>query len=160
MNHFLNPNPFKASYFKSVFCLSLIAFMNPSAAQDASVYVSPFDMGRTLSNIYFSIDKNGFSYVNTLKEKSDNFDKDQFKGNVQIVTFETSEVSRLIACEPTAALEFPLRIIVWEEENDIYLAYINPIFYKRRHFISGCDEVIKDLNKSLIRVINDAIRTQ
>ena len=160
MNQFLKTKPFKASYIKIVFCFLSLASASIVHGQDASVYVSPFDMGRTLSNIYFSIDKNGFTYVNTIKEKSDNFEKDQFKGSIQIVTFETSEVSRLIACEPTSALEFPLRIIVWEEENDIYLAYINPIFYKRRHFISGCDEVIKDLNKSLIRVINDAIRSQ
>ncbi len=160
MSQFLMPNTFKASYLKIVLCFILAGALSSASAQDASVYVSPFDMGKTLSNIYFSIDKNGFTYVNTIKEKADNFEKDQFKGTIQIVTFEASEAAQLIACEPTAALEFPLRIIVWEEENDIYLAYINPIFYKRRHFISGCDDVIKELNKSLIRVINDAIRKQ
>lgn len=129
-------------------------------SQDATVYVSPHDMGKTLSNLYFSIDKNGFSYLSTNKIKAQAKNSDQFDGRMQIVDFDSNLAERVIACEPTSALEFPLRIIVWEEEGDIYLAYVNPIFFKRRHFVSGCDDVIQELNKKLIRVVNDAIRTQ
>ncbi|MFY0627352.1 MAG: DUF302 domain-containing protein [Reichenbachiella sp.] len=149
----------RAGFF-SILCFIMMLTASKLKAQDASIYVSPFDMGKTLSNIYFSIDKNGFTYVNSVRERSSSFAKDQFDGKVQIVTFDTKEVGKIIACEPTAALEFPLKVIVWEEEDDIYIAYINPIFYQRRHYIFGCDDVIAELNKSLIRVVNDAIRNQ
>lgn len=150
---------FKASYIVIVVLATMCSPIRLSA-QDATVYVSPFDLGKTLSNIYFSIDKNGFHYITTTKEKANPSNGDQFDGRVQVITFEAKEMAAILACEPTVALDLPMKIIVWEEENDIYIAYTNPVFYKRRHFIHGCDEIIQGLTRSMIRVVNDAIRTQ
>jgi hypothetical protein len=80
------------------------------------------------------------------------------KANIKLVTFTSDEVIKLAACEPTAMLDMPLKILIWEEQGDTFIACTNAINYKRRYKITSCVEVLSDINKSLIRIINDAIR--
>jgi len=129
-------------------------------AQDVTVYKSPHSLDNTISKLYFSIDKNGYSYLNTQEYKANpRGTEDGFRGRIQVISFETDEVSRLVSCEPTALLEVPFKILVWEEGDDTYIAYINAMNLKHRYMIHHCDEVIHEINKALIRIVNDAIRT-
>lgn len=129
-------------------------------AQDVTVYNSPHDLDDTISKLYFSIDKNGFSYLNTSEYKSSSRGVDaKFKGRIQVISFETEDVGKLAACEPTAMLDMPFKILVWEEGDDTYIAYTNALHLNQRYMIRGCDDLIHNINKSLIRVVNDAIRT-
>lgn len=129
-------------------------------AQDVTVYNSPHDLDDTISKLYFSIDKNGFSYLNTEEYKaSPRGSNGVFKGRIQVISFETDEVSRLASCEPTVMLEVPFKILVWQDEEDTFIAFTNAMNLKHRYMIRGCDEIIHEINKSLIRVVNDAIRT-
>lgn len=128
--------------------------------QDVTVYNSPHDLDDTISKLYFSIDKNGFSYLNTTEYKSSSRGVDgQFKGRIQVISFETEDVGRLAACEPTAMLDMPFKILVWQEGDDTYIAYTNALHLSQRYMIRGCDNLIHSINKSLIRIVNDAIRT-
>ena len=144
--------------FVVAFLSLLLSNILQSYAQDATIYVSQFDMGKTMSNLLFSIDKNGFTYLDTERRKAESDLTEGYSGRVQVIKFEDASMNRIIGCEPTAALDFPMRIIVWEEQGDIFIAYLNPIFLKRRYHVEGCDEFIQDLNKRMIRVVNDAIR--
>lgn len=136
----------------------IIGFM--SQAQDVTVYNSPHDLDNTISKLYFSIDKNGYSYLNTLEYKASSRGSDgTFKGRIQVISFETDDVGKLASCEPTAMLDMPFKILVWQEGDDTFIAYTNAIHLKHRYVIRGCDQVVHDINKVLIRVVNDAIRT-
>ncbi|SMD38922.1 Uncharacterized conserved protein, DUF302 family [Reichenbachiella faecimaris] len=129
-------------------------------AQDVTVYNSPHNLDNTISKLYFSIDKNGFSYVNTQEYKSNPRGlEDGFKGRIQVISFETDDVVRLAACEPAALLDVPFKILVWEEGDDTFIAFTNAMNLKHRYVIRNCDEVIHEINKALIRIVNDAIRT-
>ncbi|MEO9964513.1 MAG: DUF302 domain-containing protein [Reichenbachiella sp.] len=129
-------------------------------AQDVTVYNSPHNLDNTISKLYFSIDKNGFSYLNTTEYKTSSRGVDgTFKGRIQVISFETEDVGKLASCEPTAMLDMPFKILVWQEEDDTFIAFTNAIHLNQRYMIRGCDELIHSINKSLIRVVNDAIRT-
>lgn len=129
-------------------------------AQDVTVYNSPHNLDNTISKLYFSIDKNGFSYLNTTEYKSTTRGVDaNFKGRIQVISFETEDVGRLAACEPSAMLDMPFKILVWQEEDDTFIAFTNAVHLRQRYMIRGCDQIIHNINKSLIRVVNDAIRT-
>ena len=129
-------------------------------AQDVTVYSSPHDLDNTISKLYFSIDKNGYSYVNTQEYKTNPRGLEGgFKGRVQVISFETDDVVRLAACEPTALLDVPFKIVVWEDGDDTFIAFTNAMNLKHRYVIRNCDDVIHEINKSLIRIVNDAIRT-
>lgn len=129
-------------------------------AQDVTVYTSPHNLDNTISRLYFSIDKNGFSYLNTQEYKANPRGLENgFKGRIQVISFETDDVVHLVACEPTALLDVPFKILVWEEGDDTYIAFTNAMNLKHRYVIRNCDEVIHNINKALIRIVNDAIRT-
>lgn len=131
-----------------------------SKAQDATVYVSPHDIDKTLSNIYFSIDRGGHNYLTTRHVKSQrSADTISYTGKLAIVEFEIKDFNKIISCEPTVALENPMKIVIWEEDDDVYIAYTSPHVYKRRYFLSGCQEALQSVNKSMIRIVNEAIRT-
>ncbi|UXP31350.1 DUF302 domain-containing protein [Reichenbachiella agarivorans] len=128
-------------------------------SQDPTIYVSPHSVDETLSNVYIGIDNNGHKYLNTHFYETDSIDQGEFKGKVYVVDFTLRNLNKIISCEPTIALDIPLKIMVWEEDGDVYLAYINPFVYKKRYFIMGCDDLLDEYNKSIIRIVNDAIRT-
>jgi len=129
-------------------------------AQDVTIYNSPHNLDNTISKLYFSIDKNGFSYINTEEYKaSPRGSNGLFKGRIQVISFETDEVTQLASCEPTVMLEVPFKILVWQDGDDTFIAFTNAMNLKHRYMIRGCDEIIHEINKSLIRVVNDAIRT-
>lgn len=129
-------------------------------AQDVTVYNSPHNLDDTISKLYFSIDKNGYSYLNTEEYKaSPKGSNGMFKGKIQVISFVTDEVTQLASCEPTALLEVPFKILVWADGEDTFIAFTNAMNLKHRYMVRDCDEVIKEINKSQIRIVNDAIRT-
>lgn len=146
---------------KIVVCLTLLLGLSHlSMGQDPTIYVSPFDVEETLSKIHVSLDANHHKYIHTSMFEADSLGAGEFKGRVHVVDFMMKDVEALIACEPTVAFDLPLKILVWSEESDVYLAYVNPFIIKRRYFINGCDEYLSAYNKAMIRIVNDAIRTQ
>ncbi|WP_109830478.1 DUF302 domain-containing protein [Reichenbachiella versicolor] len=129
-------------------------------SQDASVYISNRPLDETVTNILFHIDRYDFTYLNTFAQRADYNDSSVFKGKVQIINFEDKGLFKLIACEPSIALEFPLRVVIWEEVGDVFVSYINPISFKRRFHIQGCDQILFDLNRRLMRLVNESIKRQ
>lgn len=142
----------------SFYICFLLSFSFSSMAQDVTIYTSPHDLEVTISKIHLAIDKNEFSYLQTTEYDSDSSKKDG-KHNIHLITFTSSDVQKLAECEPTAMLDMPLKILVWSEEGDTYIGCTNSINFKRRYKIVGCEEVLTSINRALIRVINDAIRT-
>lgn len=112
-----------------------------------------------MARIYVSIDKNGFSYLNTTDYQGASGPRKSSKGTIHVINFETDDVVKLAGCEPTAMLEMPLKLIVWNDGKNAFIGYTNANHFKKRYLVSECDEVIKNINRSLIRVVNDAIRT-
>ncbi len=77
----------------------------------------------------------------------------------EIVIFEDPKLTTdLILCEQTAALDLPLKIMVWEENEDTYIGYIDPKLMKRRFLIEGCDDTIQKIAGLMVRIVNEALR--
>lgn len=75
------------------------------------------------------------------------------------ILFEDTELTTaLINCQQTVALDLPLEILVWEENGDVYIGFIDPRFMVKRFLIKDCDEVIDELSRLMVRVTMDAIR--
>jgi len=144
--------------FLIIFCAFLFCPITVKG-QDATVYVSPHDIDKTISNIYFSIDRDGHKYITTRHIRSHRSDSSNYLGKLEVIEFEIKDMSKIISCEPTVALETPIKIVIWEEDKDVYIAYTSPYVFKKRYFMSGCDEALKSVNRSLIKIVNQAIRT-
>lgn len=75
------------------------------------------------------------------------------------ILFEDPKLSsELIQCRQTAALDLPLEIIVWEEYDEVFIAFMDPKIMKRRFMIQECDETLEALSKLMIRITMNTLR--
>jgi len=129
-------------------------------AQDVKIYVSPHNLNLTITKINNSIEKNGFDPLGLTEYHTSPKYEGKFRGVVFVVSFKTRDMRKLVACEPTAMLDMPLKISVWEEDGDVYISFLDSRTFNKRFALRDCDDVIESLNKAMIRVVNDAIRTR
>ena len=61
-----------------------------------------------------------------------------------VVLFGNPRVgSQIMGCSPTAGIDLPQKLLVWEDEGGIIrVAYNSPDWLQRRHTIRGCDEIL------------------
>lgn len=79
----------------------------------------------------------------------------------QSLLFEDPDLTaQIIQCQQTTALDLPMEILVWEENGDVYIGFIDPKFMKKRFLIMGCDETLEAMSRLMIRIVNDALRAQ
>ena len=101
------------------------------------------------------------NYLNSLKSDLEK-DKEDFQSiidSTNVILFEDPELtSALISCEQTSALDLPLKVMVWEENEDVYIGFIDPAFMRKRFMIQDCPEILQKMTGLMVRVVNEAIR--
>ncbi len=77
-----------------------------------------------------------------------------------VVIFENPQIgTSWTQCEQTVAIDLPFKVLIWEDEGgDTYLSYTNPRLIAKRHSVIDCPELTSEINKILVRVINETIR--
>ena len=133
-------------------------FSSSLTAQDVKIYVSPHNLNLTITKINNSIDKNGWKKLELNEYHTSPRSKRKFQGVVFIISFEHDAVKELVACEPTTMLDMPLKISIWEEDGDVFISYLDARTLRRRFALQDCDDIIDEINRALIRIVNDAIR--
>ncbi len=131
-----------------------------SLAQDITVYRSTLSLDSTITKINTSIEANNYHYLNMIEFEAVSDSSSRFSGTVKVIHFDTPQIYKLAACEPSAMIDMPLKIILWSEGEDVYFGFMNANTYKKRFMIRDCDNLIREINKTLIRVANDVIRTR
>jgi uncharacterized protein (DUF302 family) len=128
-------------------------------AQTLSIYKSDKSVEETTAVIEGIIKKMHLVYFETVPH-----DKIAAKRGVTIspmreILFEDAGMSTaLIECQPTTALDLPLKVLVWEENGDVYLAFVDPRFMKKRFMLTGCEELVDDMGALLSKVVVDSMR--
>ena len=75
------------------------------------------------------------------------------------ILFEDADLTTaLIECQPTTALDLPLKVLIWEENEDVYISFIDPKFMKKRFMLTGCEEIVDDMGSLLSKVVVDSMR--
>ena len=129
-------------------------------AQEITVYKSNYSIDSTIIKVKSSINDNAYKYLGINKFKSISDSVSIYSGTVTVIQFETPEIYQLAACEPSVMIDMPLKIVIWKEDKDVYFGFMNANTYKKRFMIRECDILIRKINKILIRIANDVIRTK
>ncbi len=128
--------------------------------QNLSVYRSAYSVEETCFRLVDLIKKDGLVYYKTdVYEYKVSGEIDSILTTKVILFEETELVSQLISCRQTTALELPLKILVWEENKDVYLGFMSPELMRKSYLIKNCDVVIDDLSRLLTRLVNKVIRS-
>ncbi len=144
---------------KRLVLLFLIVASNHLMSQTLSVYQSPRSVTETTEQLVFTIKKANLVYFETVSHHEIAAERGVTIGEMQEILFEDGGLTTsLIECQPTTALDLPLKILVWEENDDVYIAFIDPKFMKKRFMLSNCEEVVDDMGRLLAKVVVDGLR--
>jgi len=71
--------------------------------------------------------------------------------NTELFIFGNPKVgSPLMKCQQSAAIDLPQKALIWEDENgQVWITYNDPEYLRKKHDISGCDEVLAKIKKAL-----------
>lgn len=62
----------------------------------------------------------------------------------------------IMQCSPSAAIDLPQKILIWEENDDVIIGYNDPDYFKKRHQIEGCDQELNKISKVLKKFARSA----
>ena len=76
----------------------------------------------------------------------------------ELIIFGDPKVGTLLMqCSQSVAIDLPLKMLVWEDENrQVWLSYNDLGYLKVRHNIQGCDEVIARMTSVLEGIAQQA----
>lgn len=143
-------------YFLSV-CLSLMVFVGVS--QQMTVYKSKYSVDETVDRIVETINQKKLVHFETV-----NHDKVAMEYGVKIpptriILFEDPNLMiELVSCRQTTALDLPMKILVWEESEDIYIGFFDPKVMKKRFMLQQCDDIISSMSRLKVRIVNEVIK--
>lgn len=127
--------------------------------QTLSIYQSPRSVEETTAQVVHTIKSSDLVFFEVVEHDKIAAERGVTINKMQEVLFEDGGLTTsLIECQPTTALDLPLKILVWEENEDVYMAFIDPKFMKKRFMLSDCEEIVDDMGRLLARVVVDSLR--
>ncbi|PLY03494.1 MAG: hypothetical protein C0623_01385 [Desulfuromonas sp.] len=69
----------------------------------------------------------------------------------ELIIFGNPKVgSRLMKCAQGTAIDLPQKALIREDaDGNTFISYNNPAYIRKRHSISGCDEVLQKITNAL-----------
>lgn len=62
--------------------------------------------------------------------------------------------SLLMQCQQSVAIDLPLKVLIWQDEQDmVWISYNRSSYLKNRHQIEGCEEVLSNMEKGLDSIV-------
>ena len=140
--------------------IGLLIYANIAFAQTLTVYKSDKGVNETVNKLIEVIQADEkLIYFETVNHDEIARERGMELDSTRSILFEEPTLSTtLLQCQPSAALDLPLEIIVWEEYGDVYIGFMDPKFMKRRFMITDCEETITELTNVITRISMDALR--
>ncbi len=128
-------------------------------SQQMTVYKSKYSVDETVEKIVETINQKKLVHFETV-----NHDKVAEEYGVtipptRIILFEDPNLMiELVSCRQTTALDLPMKILVWEENEDIYIGFFDPKVMKKRFMLQQCDDIISSMSRLKVRIVNEVIK--
>lgn len=128
-------------------------------AQNMTIFRSNLSVAETTAKIEQIIDEKELRFFETVHHHEIASENGQQIDSTNVILFEDPGLTTaLITCEQTSALDLPLKVMVWMENDDVYIGYIDPAFMRKRFMIQDCPEVLQQMTALMVRMVNEAIR--
>lgn len=143
----------------TVFAFLFLLAVDCAFSQNLTVYRAKKSVSLTTQEIVSIIKEKDLIYFETVSHDRIAEDRGLEINETNVILFEDPDLtSSLINCEQTTALDLPLKIMVWEENEDVYIGFIDPQLMRRRFMINGCDDTLKGMTGLIVRIINEALK--
>jgi len=145
--------------FKYILCLGMLFITSVSFSQNLSIYKSKKSVEETTQALIQLIKDRGLVFLETVSHDKKAKERGIDIAPTAVILFDDTELtSQLITCQQTTALDLPLKILVWEENMDVYIGFIDPVDMEKRFMLNDCHDTIVALNRLMIRLVTDVMR--
>jgi uncharacterized protein (DUF302 family) len=78
--------------------------------------------------------------------------------DTELIIFGNPKVGTpLMQCRQSVALDLPQKALIWKDDQaKVWISYNDPEYLKKRHNITGCDEIIAKIAKALAGITKSA----
>ena len=137
---------------KIITALSILLIATPVVAADGVINVpSAFTVEETADRMERILSEKGMTIFNQIKHSEGASKVGVELRETELIIFGNPKVgSPLMKCQQSVAIDLPQKALIWRDENSrVWISYNDPEYLKKRHNITGCDEVISKIEKAL-----------
>lgn len=144
---------------KKIIALSLFIAPFFVCAQNLTTYKSSKSVDETVNIIVDLIKQKKLVYFETVEHDKVAKDYGVTIPPTRMILFEDPNLMiELVSCRQTTALDLPMKILVWEENEDVYVGFFDPKVMKKRFMLHECDDIITSMSRLKIRIVNEALK--
>ncbi len=139
--------------------LAIVIIAFPVAASDGLVNVqSTFNVEETADRMVSILKEKGMTVFNRIKHSAAAAEVGIELRNTELILFGNPKVgSPLMKCQQSAAIDLPQKALIWEDDQaKVWISYNDPRYLKKRHNITGCEEVISKIETALAGISESA----
>ena len=139
--------------------LSIILITIPGQAADGVVNVlSNFNVEETADRMESILKEKGMTIFNRIKHSKGAGKVNIELRDTELIIFGNPKVgSPLMKCQQSVAIDLPQKALIWEDDKaKVWISYNDPGYLKKRHAISGCEEVLSKIEKALAGIAKSA----
>ncbi len=135
-----------------VAALMVIIIVVPAMAADGVINVqSAFNVQETADRLENILNEKGMTIFKRIKHSEGAGKVGIELRDTELIIFGNPKVgSPLMKCQQSVAIDLPQKALVWEDhESLVWISYNDPGYLRKRHNISGCEEVISKIKNAL-----------
>ena len=139
--------------------LSILIISIPVEAADGVVnLLSDFNVKETADRMERVLKEKGMIIFNRIKHSESAGKVGIDLRNTELIIFGNPKVgSPLMKCQQSVAIDLPQKVLIWEDDKaNVWISYNDPRYLKKRHNITGCEEVISKIEKALAGITKSA----
>lgn len=141
------------------FIIVLVAFVLPAQAEDDWVTKqSPSDVAMTADKLVAAVEEAGAIVVARVDHAANAQKADMELEPTTLVIFGNPKIGTpIIAANRKAALDLPVKVLIWQQDGATMVGYLDPESLKARHGVEGADESFKMMAGALDKLTDAAI---
>lgn len=145
--------------FRCLLFTMMLLITSATFSQSISIYKSKKSVDETTAALVQLIKDKGLIFFETVSQDEIAKEHGLSVGPTKVVLFDDAKLTtQLISCQQTTALDLPLKILVWEENEDVYIGFMSPADMEKRFMLNDCHDTIEALSRLMIRVVTDLMR--
>ncbi|MEN8145005.1 MAG: DUF302 domain-containing protein [Gemmatimonadota bacterium] len=123
---------------------------NARASEGMVAYRSNASFAATLERVESAVKERGLFLMNVLDHSGSAAKFGRELNPNSVVLFGNPQVgSQIMTCEPRAGIDLPQKLLLWEEDGQVNVAYNSPEYLTQRHSVEGCGELLARVAETL-----------
>lgn len=131
--------------------LSIFPLATAAAKEGMQVIESHHDLETTVERLVTTIEERDMTVFSRIDHASNAAHVGESLPATQLITFGDPETgTALMQCGRSVAIDLPMKSLIWEEGDRVWLGYNDIQYLADRHNLENCDRLIQQLHEALL----------